>query len=215
MNEKMAISTKCLTQPGMFFAGKSLTVIHSHEVDPVKIVYPENIKKLVFRDRSLVPPRGTLIFPETITDLELDVNYDLSCVIFPPRLEKLKLGHYFNQSIEDLDLPETLKELTLGHRFNCQIRNLNLPQGLTHLTFGDKFNQDVINAQFPESLTHLSFGLNFNRSLHNANLPQGLTHLVLGRGYSLPLAGANLPRSLIVISISPSVVNDRVAGCNP
>lgn len=147
-----------------------------------------NVQKLTFKSLQ----EKVLIFPDTVTDLTLDINCSLELIIFPKFLKKLSLVGYFDEDIRNANLPDTLESLTLGNKFDQDIRNANFPKMLKSLTLGNLFNQDVKNANLPNSLRELTFGWSFNKDISDANFPDSLTHLTV---VGISNEYVNLPKS--------------------
>jgi hypothetical protein len=117
-------------------------------------------------------------------------EYDLNNI--PEETEIIKIGDYFNYSIDILSKFIHLTKLSIGFDFNQLINNL--PLSLTHLSLGYHFNQPVDNL--PNKLTHLIFHTKFNQPVDN--LPLSLTHLILGNEFNQKID--NLPNNLIFIT---------------
>lgn len=165
---------------------RPFVIIHSDDKNPKEIQFPLGVKKIEFRHYSSKGSEKKIVsFPDTILELELNINYSLDFIILPKSLIRLILGNYFNFSIKNFKFPETLKYLIFGCQFDQDIRNLNFPQ-LIELTTGFYFNQDIRNANLPESLICLTLGNWVNQDIKDANFPKSLKYIekIVPVGYS-------------------------------
>lgn len=179
---------------------KSLIIDHHPDVDPEDIIYPPKLKKLIFIFEIFGPSSKKIIFPDTISDLELRTNCTIERFELPKCLTHLTFSGYFNRDVRNANFPQTLESLTLGGNFTKDIRNANFPQNLKCLILGTHFNQDVKDANFPEGLKYLSFDFWFNQDIKDASFPKSLTHLSLDKRYCRDLKNSNFPQSLKYLS---------------
>lgn len=192
----VVISTSLLTVPGSVGPVTELEVVHDRSLDTSLLYFPSTLRKLTFHDRGYTP-RSTVMLPDFIEHLILDINYELECVLLPANLKTLEIGPYFNGNIKNISWPSGLIELILIGRFNQDIRNAHLPGTLRVLRLSPCFNQDIRGANLPP-LTHLELGEDFNQDIRGAGFPGTLVHLTLGSGFSQELRGACLPQGTLV-----------------
>ena len=140
-----------------------LCILDNSNIIPVLLFTPGLILLCLLFFRNYYPKNDWLVFDD-------DFNDQITNVVFPTGIQKIRFGWHFNQEIRNL--PNSLTHLIFGFYFNQEIRNL--PNSLTHLTFGHDFNQKMHNL--PNSLTHLTFGWCFNQEMHN--LPKSITYLI-------------------------------------
>ena len=70
-----------------------------------------NTKKVIFRERFTEKPiTKTLKFPDTVRELELDIDYSLDFVQLPKNLEKLTLFVNNMEEIHNYKLPKNLRK---------------------------------------------------------------------------------------------------------
>jgi hypothetical protein len=147
-----------------------------------------------------------VVLPDSVTDLDLGINYDIE-ITFPPNLLRLELTDEYNHELPELKklrelhvasrykhkiiLPITLKKLS----WFCNKQPPTLPRGLTHLTLANKlalpnnlpltlthlklYAHDTEIHYIPNTITHLTW-------ISNMVLPklhEGLTYLSLDLGY--------------------------------
>ena len=162
-------------------------------------VFPKNLKKLYFWRKSN-PQISSIIFPITLTHLDLGDLFNQPMDCLPPNLTHLTFGSNFNQQIGVGVLPLNLTHLTFEGKFNQPIGIGVLPPNLTHLMFGYAFNQPIGMGVLPPNLTHLTFQNTrfntFNQPIEIGVLPQKLTHLEFGRNYNKQIKNGVLPTSL-------------------
>jgi hypothetical protein len=142
-------------------------------------------------------------------------NQTLSKDTMPSNLKSLDLGINFIKKLENL--PDNLEHLSVSHRFNTQI---NLPNNLKSLSFGDAFNQKL---ELPNKLESLSFGFHFNKPLvlpkslkklnlstkfnQNITLNDGLEELFLGLHFNQAL---KLPNSLKILKVQNKDILNKI-----
>lgn len=142
-------------------------------------------------------------------------NQTISKDTIPSNLKSLNLGINFIKKLEDL--PDNLEHLSLGHRYNTQI---NLPNNLKSLSFGDAFNQKL---ELPNKLESLSFGYHFNKPLvlpkslkklnlstkfnQNITLNDGLEELFLGLHFNQAL---KLPNSVKLLKVQNKDILNKI-----
>ena len=142
---------KAMTQP-------SLKISHTGNVGFKEICFPETAHKIRFQhycDRS-VSQKQQFIFPDTIRDLSLDIDYPLHLIKLPKNLEKLSISTS-EDDITQLELPESLKILRINTWKDSAFNNSSLsgfkfPSSLVELEFGYWFNGELDNADFPSTL---------------------------------------------------------------
>eukprot|EP00435_Cladocopium_sp_Y103_P005670 s596_g1.t2 len=118
----------------------------------------------------------------------------------PGSLEKLTLGHAFNESLEGVTLPSSLQSLKFGAEFNQSLEQVTLPSSLRTLTFGHNFNQSLERVSLPSTLENLTFGYNFTQSLEGWTLPRSLLSLTLDGHFNHSLEEVTLPSSLQILT---------------
>src|SRR3990167_9269662 len=116
-------------------------VFETSDKDFSKIKNLPEIRRLRFKSNEVI--NKPLIFPETISELELQINSPLNFVKFPKFLTHLVFGKHFNQDIEDVTFPPTLISITFGRDFNQPIHGVKFPSSLQSITFGQDFNQYI------------------------------------------------------------------------
>lgn len=155
-------------------------IIHSHyniyHRDRINdTILSNNIKKLILKDKNLVPLDS---LPSCLTTLVLyeDDKFGLDNLpnsieyiymnVYTSRLDCLCVGvktiiikKGFNHSVPNL--PHTLEELALGDDFSQPIDKL--PSGLKILHLGNEFNHAV--DKLPQTLERIIFGEKFSQSL--------------------------------------------------
>lgn len=127
--------------------------------------------------------------PVNLIELEFYSKYNKPINWLPDNLQLLKLGNYFDSSINISD--SNVKKIFFGSQFNQPVDNLSnylivikfgykfnksvnlLPSSLKEIYFGKEFNQSVDNL--PSSLILLEFSNDFNQSVDN--LPNGLKYI--------------------------------------
>lgn len=135
-------------------------------------------------------------------------NTEIKRVEWPGSLEWLAFGDSFDQCLEGVRWPDCLKRLTFGLRFNKPIERVALPKSLRRLAFGKSFNQRIDCVEWPVSLEELEFGSFFDMPVENARWPTSLRRLSFGDMFDKPMRGSALPASLQELSLGTTF--DRV-----
>ena len=171
---------------------------------------PPKLERLTINFGFSLPLR-TFAWSPTLKVLDLGhmFNYPIGeygdVTLLPDGLEELKLGAFFNRSIENIRLPAGLKRLIFENEtsmFNQRLSGVMWPPGLEELTLGCYFNKPMEGTTFPETLRELSFGATFCQSLQGVALPDGLTHLTLSSCYPGRLVlELDWPRSLRSLNV--------------
>ena len=124
--------------------------------------------------------------------------------IFPDNLIELRLGNYFNQTIEKGDLPEGLKILKIDStKYNKKIEPNVLPNSITNLRI-NKYPYPIEKDMIPDSLNYLSFGPDFNQEIKENTLPTHIKTLSLGYTYNKYIKKNVLPPNLRILSLGKS-----------
>ena len=120
-------------------------------------------------------------------------RFGIPIVYLPNQIERIRFGHYFNQSIELLFQVNTqIKFLEFGSSFKKTIDCLSSTQ-LIKLILGCWFNSKVNNL--PSTLEYLEFGELFNQNVDN--LPNGLKYIIFGHKFNMNVD--KLPSTIIKI----------------
>lgn len=160
------------------------------------MIFPDTLTHLELNlDYNYLIPENVL--PKKLTYLHLGNRYDnpLALNVLPPSLTHLNLGDSYNQSLISGTLPQSLKHLEFGNSFNKPLNPGILPSNLTRIEFGNRFNQQLEYGDLPEKLQHLKFGHAFNRPLPWI-LPPNLTRIEFGNSFNQHLYCGDLPETL-------------------
>lgn len=84
---------------------------YSDELSETK--FTKKITHVMFRERFCDKPRerNVIAFPDSVTKLELNVDYNLHFIAFPKNLKKLVLYGNSISDIKNIEFPESLANL--------------------------------------------------------------------------------------------------------
>lgn len=155
----------------------------------------------------------------------MNCNFNLKLLVgsfsLSKRLEKLKLGEIFNQTIEKNLLPNSLKKIKLGLKFNQSLEHLpssvtsikvsgsflkpeTIPSTVTELKLYFFFNKENLTTNdIPKSIKTLHMDICFNNILVVGFIPNSVTKLVLGpKFFECSLKAGIIPNSVTDLTIS-------------
>ena len=169
--EIVEVTTKVLSNPlrhpiqyyrAVQNAPRFLKIIHTDDVNPDNILYPENLKHFTFiYESNIRNPEKLIIFPEGAESIILMTNYPLERFDFPEGLERLivsLLGPTNSQDPADLVFPNSLHYLSI-------IGNLDPSYDFSDMDFNNiKFialpeeYERITYSQFPKNVEVRYFG---------------------------------------------------------
>lgn len=130
-------------------------------------------------------------------------------IAWPPFLQKLVLGHRFNQPLEGVAWPASLRILMLGGGFDQAIDGVTWPRSLLELSLGVNLLRLPPGAVPTASRAPLDLGGYF-RSV-DAKTWQGSFQLAAESSFDKPITGADWPRSLRELAFGNHGRRGRVA----
>lgn len=122
-----------------------------------------------------------------ITTIIFNHNFDqdISKVVFPKSLTRLKLGNLFKQDIKKVVFPKNLTHMICNFN-NFEQDIVILPSTLTYLKL--YISQDIKNIIFPPTLKELHLGYGFNQDISSlAFHPNLVTLSIFGTQFTYPL----------------------------
>ena len=179
---------------------KSLTVVRFHESSSTAVL--PKIEKLVVRDGVIgsipnLPESlrvlmlrlhgdvGTLRFPENLTELQLQGDFNNE-IKLPPNLKKIHLNNYLFKNC-NIMIPEKTEHLTL---FRIGVKNNELPR-LKYLLI----DRGKLNAPIPDSVETL-----YLEEVDFKDIPTGVKKLSLR--YKLQPRGLIIPHSVKFLTLT-------------
>lgn len=124
-------------------------------------------------------------------------NKKISDVIGSIKLKELRIGMFYNRTIEYGDLPEGLQILRIDSSYKKILQPNIIPNSVQTLILGNFFSQYLERSMIPDSCLNISI----NDSIPNTDfdfLPPSIENIFFPELYTKKLCPSNIPNNAII-----------------